>query len=141
MYINRVAGFLLHKLDGASSHDSQDSAKIDSKAEQAEKIALDKRKEKDAGRNNLDAIFHNTVGIATFEPMLMAGDVQQAPAYVENILQETAKEGTEGFKKSGLIGGLMGALKGATTGVQTGYQNAYAAVLGTGMRMNLNNNQ
>lgn len=128
------------KLDGASPKTSAYGKEIDSIVKQANELALDKRKNADADRGNLDAILRNTLGVVAFEPLSIMGDLQQAPSFIQNTLEDTIKGGSAGLEEGGLIKGLTGALNGATTGVTTGYQRAYAGVLGTGMRMNLNQN-
>lgn len=128
------------KLDGASPKTSAYGKEIDSIVKQVKELGLDKRKNADADRGNLDAILRNTLGIVAFEPLSIMGDLQQAPSFIQNILGNTIKDASAGLKNGGLIKGLTGALRGATTGVTKGYQRAYAGVLGTGMRMNLNQN-
>lgn len=138
--MNELMVFFRMKLDGASPKTSAYGKEIDSIVKQAKELGLDKRKNADADRGNLDAILHNTLGIVAFEPLSIMGDLQQAPSFIQNILGNTIKDASAGLKKGGLIKGLTGALRGATTGVTKGYQRAYAGVLGTGMRMNLNQN-
>lgn len=115
--------YLSDTLEGKSPNSSQSAEEITSNIDQATKVALDKRKAQDAGRNNLDALVHNTHDILAFQPRLMANDVQQLPSYLDNIAKETIKDGVAGLQHGGVINGLIGAVKGATTGITTGLKN------------------